>query len=215
MKKGFVISLAGLLLIAAALLLTAFNMWDSSRAGEKADAALAELAPLVGDDPIPAEGRILVVGPVSEDEILTEIEYPDYVLNPEMDMPIQTTDGVDYVGVLRLPTLGKELPVINEWSYPGLKIAPCRYTGSAYLDNLVICAHNYSRHFGEITNLAYGDEVSFTDTDGNLFTYQVAEVETLQPMAVEEMTSGEWDLTLFTCTIGGRSRVTVRCERMD
>ena len=29
---------------------------------------------------------------------------------------------------------------------------------------------------------------------------------------VEEMLSGGWALTLFTCTLGGRTRVTVRCE---
>jgi sortase A len=32
---------------------------------------------------------------------------------------------------------------------------------------------------------------------------------------VEEMESDEWDLTLFTCTIGGKSRVTIRCERVQ
>ena len=33
--------------------------------------------------------------------------------------------------------------------------------------------------------------------------------------AVEEMTAGEYDLTLFTCTYGGQSRVTVRCDREE
>jgi sortase A len=36
-------------------------------------------------------------------------------------------------------------------------------------------------------------------------------MEILSPFAVEEMTSGDWDMTLFTCTVGGQSRVTVRC----
>ena len=36
-------------------------------------------------------------------------------------------------------------------------------------------------------------------------------METLMPTAVEEMESGDWDLTLFTCTVGGRTRVAVRC----
>ena len=37
------------------------------------------------------------------------------------------------------------------------------------------------------------------------------ELETLSPFAIEEMTGGNWDLTLFTCTVGGQYRVTVRC----
>ena len=50
--------------------------------------------------------------------------------------------------------------------------------------------------------------------DGNLFSYQVAELEELPGNAVEDMESGIWDLTLFTCTYGGRSRITVRCDEI-
>lgn len=56
------------------------------------------------------------------------------------------------------------------------------------------------------------DRVTFTDVDENVFLYSVAEIQILQPGDVEEMLSGGWALTLFTCTLGGRTRVTVRCE---
>ena len=56
-----------------------------------------------------------------------------------------------------------------------------------------------------------GEIITFTDMDGNVFFYEVAEIEILDPYAKEEMLSGEWDLTLFTCTYGGQERVTVRC----
>ena len=96
-----------------------------------------------------------------------------------------------------------------------MKVAPCRYEGSAYTDDLILAAHNYPAHFGNLKTLHPGDQVSFTDVDGNQFQYQVVELETLQPTAIQEMEAGEWDLTLFTCTLGGQSRVTVRCERTD
>ena len=41
---------------------------------------------------------------------------------------------------------------------------------------------------------------SFTDAAGNRFEYKVAVVEALTPQSVEDMTSGEWALSLFTCT---------------
>ena len=41
---------------------------------------------------------------------------------------------------------------------------------------------------------------------------EMPEIQILQPGDVEEMLSGGWALTLFTCTLGGRTRVTVRCE---
>ena len=54
-----------------------------------------------------------------------------------------------------------------------------------------------------------------TNEELNTALYEVIELETLSPFAIEEMTGGNWDLTLFTCTYGGKSRVTVRCTRAD
>ena len=70
---------------------------------------------------------------------------------------------------------------------------------------------HFKKHFGQLKNISLGDTVTFTDVDGNVFTYRVSDVENLSGTAVEEMEAGEWDLTLFTCTNGGRTRVTVRC----
>lgn len=137
--------------------------------------------------------------------------YPD-PYDPTMTEVV--IDGYAYIGYLSIPSLGLELPVMSEWDYTRLKIAPCRYAGSVKTDNLVIAAHNYRRHFGPIKKLAIGDEVYFTDVDGIVFCYEVVEMVTLSPTAVEEMSAGDYDLTLFTCTYGGQSRVTVRCDRM-
>lgn len=137
---------------------------------------------------------------------------PDYVLSPNMEMPVETINGIDFIGVLRIPALELELPIISEWNYPNLKTAPCRYSGSAYLNNLIICGHNYTSHFGTLKNLWEGDIATFTDIDGNVFIYKMVERETLLPTSIDAMESGEWDLTLFTCTVGGQSRVTIRFE---
>ena len=121
-------------------------------------------------------------------------------------------DGYSYIGYLSIPALGLELPVMSDWSYSRMELSPCRYSGSTKTNDLVIAAHNYIRHFGPIKNLSIGDQVYFTDMEGAVFSYQVEELDTLSPTAVEEMTAGEYDLTLFTCTYGGQSRVTVRCD---
>ena len=217
MKKGNIFIITGLLLIVAALLLIGYNLWDNHRAGQAANAALEQLVPLIEDDPVPTQGRITIEVSESnksfEEVPSDEIEYPDYILNPNMEMPVKNIDGADYIGVISIPAIDRELPVFSEWNYTNLKTAPCRYVGSAYLDNMVICAHNYDIHFGSLKHLSYGDTVTFTDMDGNVFNYKVIEVETLNPYAVEEMTTGECDLTLFTCTVGGATRVTIRCER--
>ena len=191
---------AGLLLIAAALALAAYNVIDAQRAARSAAQALEALS------------QTTAVSAADPEEASAD-DAPAYLADPEMPMPTVSFDGNDYIGRVDIPSLGLSLPVISEWSYPRLKIAPCRYTGSAYLDNLIIAAHNYSSNFGNLNRLNTGDTVTFTDVDGNQFTYAVSLIEDLPGTAIEEMQAGEWDLTLFTCTLGGRSRVTVRCER--
>lgn len=203
LKKGTFAIFTGLLLLLAALFLTVYNLYDGWRAWQSAVRAADQLETL-----IPARTEEAAVGAV-------ELEIPDYLLNPEMEMPIQHVDGQDYIGILKIPAFDLSLPVISEWSYPRLKTAPCRYSGSAYTDDLIIAAHNYALHFGRLKGLSEGDTVIFTDVDGNVFQYRVLCREILMPMDTEEMESGEWDLTLFTCTRGGQSRVTVRCERVS
>lgn len=185
----------GLLLLAAALFLTAYNLWNQHRGEKSAQAALAELV-------------------TKMDSQLNPSEIPDYVFNPRMEMPTEDIDGEAYIGVLEIPALEVKLPVISQWNYDRLLIAPCRYAGSVYMGNMVIAAHNYDSHFGRIQNLRTGDIITFTDIDGNNFAYSVASIEILKSTAIEEMTAGEYDLTLFTCTFGGKSRVTVRCSRI-
>ena len=189
-KKGFLLISLGLLLVAAALVLAGYNLYDESRAARSAKQAVARLEELVSPETPPDEPAKPADDPVRDTQ---ELEIPDHVLNPGMDMPVQTIDGQVYIGVLRIPALDLELPIISAWSYPRLKIAPCRYEGSAYLGNLVLAGHNYRSHFGSLKNLVPGDTVTFTDMDGNVFTYEVAVLETLQPTAVEDMTAGGWD----------------------
>lgn len=173
----------GLLLIAAAFGLVGYNLQTEYRAEQTVDAVMMKLS--------------------------EHAEAASY--SPDQVMPGWELDGHCCIGVLEIPTLGLQLPVMEQWSDTELRFAPCRYTGSAYGGDLVICAHNYAAHFGGIGRLSFGDAVTFTDADGNIFHYQAADIEILPPDAVEEMTETEWDLTLFTCTLGGASRVTVRC----
>ena len=208
-QKGLLWITLGLLLIAAALSLAACNLFDGLRAERSSMQIVNKLDEVVP----PGTMTETPAGSQEQPPHDVETELPDYALNPYMEMPQETIDGISFIGILRIPALGLELPVAAEWNYPNLKAAPCRYSGSAYLDNLVICGHNYPSHFGNLKNLQEGDIVTFTDMDGNIFTYRLVERETLLPAEIGEMKSGDWDLTLFTCSVGGQSRVTLRFEK--
>lgn len=198
---------AGALLIASAIGLLAYNQLEDQRAGDKAADLLSQIRqqgavrePETEDDPSPVA--------LSGGVVPWESEKGD----PDAFIMI---DGYAAIGILAIPALGLELPVMADWDYPKLRIAPCRYAGSVQTGDLVILAHNYSRHFGRLKSLSGGENVIFTDVEGNADFYAVAEIEVLEPTAVEEMTGSGYPLTLFTCTYGGQKRVVVRCDYRD
>ena len=207
-KAGTIFITAGSLLLAAALLLVGYNLYDEYRAGQTANHVLEALQQQMPETPSDDLQT-------PENSILEQTEIPDYVLNPDMEMPTQEIEGNDYIGVLEIPSLGLSLPVMSEWSYPRLKLAPCRYHGSAYTGSLTIAAHNYRTHFGPVRDVSAGTQVFFTDVKGRRFSYEVSAVETIEATAIEDAVSEAWDLALITCTPGGQARVAVHCIKIN
>lgn len=137
---------------------------------------------------------------------------PDYVLNPDMDMPEVDVDGMSCVGTLEIPSLDLNLCVTSTFSDENMKQLPCRYYGSIYKSNMVIIAHNYWFHFGRLNTLKSGDEIIFIDASGNQFKYSVDAMDVVSPESVAEVTNGKWPLTLVTCTLDSQNRIVVRCK---
>lgn len=198
-KRGLILIGLGVLLLLGALGLSGYNLWDQNRAGQVVESVMTELEAIVPQDP----------------ETSAPPEFiPDYILAPQVEMPTVEVEDNNYIGYLSIPALELKLPVMSDWSYPNLKLAPCRYAGSAYQDDLVICAHNYVKHFGPLARLRPGDQVEFVDIDGNVFHYEVVELDELQPEDIDGMTASGFALSLFTCNFSGQFRTTVRCDRV-
>ena len=191
----------GAILLAAAALLVRENHIEETEAGDRAQVVLGEMQRRLNYE----NGRIVKkTGGQSKEESAPQIA----------ELPTMEIDGDEYIGIIELPTLDRSLPVMKDWSYPKLRRAPCRYWGSPEKGNFVIFAHNYSRHFGSIKDLAIGDPVQFVSADGRVYRYSVEKIETLEKGDVDKMLNSGYDLTLFTCTYGGRHRVTVRLSRV-
>lgn len=193
------------MVLGTVLVLTALSLFIlNQKEAKQAQASVERVLPQVIQY---TENRLAESENQSEDS-----DYPD---SYEFEMTEVEIDGYGYIGYLSIPALDLDLPVMSEWDYDRLKIAPCRYAGSTKTDDLVVAAHNYTRHFGKLSKLLPGDPIYFIDMDGICFSYEVVEVDVLSSAEIEEMVSGEYDLTLFTCTYGGQSRVTVRCDRVE
>ena len=159
-KSGIAFVLVGTVLILSALSLFLYNRYEDAQAGQEAESLLADVQTLIETAP----------------STLPEETVPQETLAPEL--PVTEIDGYGYVGYLSIPKLELELPVMSEWDYARLKIAPCRQFGSSNL-------------------------------------YEVIRVETLKPTEVDAVQNSDHDLVLYTCTYGGKTRVTVFCDRQE
>ena len=203
MKKYKVILTAGLLLIAAALFLTGYSLWEARQAEKESRRALESI--------LQASTPIAEALPAVPEAASSAPPQPDALPPADQELSSKEIDGVSYIGLFSIPAQKLQLPVQADWNYQKLQVSPCQYSGTPYARNFILCAHNYIAHFGGLKDLIPGDTVLFTDMDGGIFTYQVAEVSTLQPTDLE-MLMEPWDLSLFTCTRGGSARLVVRCS---
>lgn len=225
-KAGIAIIILGAVLIVSALLLLLHNQQEDALAGQEAESLLEEVKAAIAQgaadasqpqDAQPTDGDL--TGDDNQESAQpddpTRETAGDSAGEAGSDLPTVTIQGYGYVGYLEIPVLNLTLPVMSDWSYYKLYIAPCRQFGSSRTDDLVIAAHNYNSHFGRLKNLVPGDTVTFTDMEGNLNTYAVAKTETINPYDVDAVANSGYALVLYTCTYGGAMRVVVFCDRVS
>jgi len=182
---GTIFVIFGLVLICSALSLFSYNRYQEQQYYKETENVLSAL----------------------EGEALNGIE------TDSSDEVTINVNGYDYIGFIEIPKIKIKLPVLSEWDYSRLKIAPCRQFGSINTDDIVIAAHNYKKHFGNLSRLSIGDKVILTDLAKQEHSYSVAKAEILNPTDVEKVQKSGYDLVLYTCTYGGKTRVVLFCDK--
>ena len=222
-RFGTLLTAIGLLLMAGGLGLVIYNMWDNNRAGDASDAILKQIEEAQADMGVSNAPAPPSRSDKDVDDRVTDKDAWRY----GQTMPVTLVDGFQYIGILEIPSLGIRLPVMDTWDYDRLRISPCLYSGSYYTDDMVICGHNYQRHFSPIKGVDIDADVYFITADKVIYHYTVSNRETVQPTSVEQMVRNmnnrdpedgdmeDWDLTLFTCNTGGQTRCAVRCIRAE
>ena len=197
---GVICVFLGVVCILSSVGFVVYNRWENKNAEEIAKDLLEDVQSIMDEkqpeQPLPAD----------------TVNLPDDPEKIPTEMATVKVDGYDCIGVLSVPVLDLELPVLTDWSYAKLKKAPCHYYGTYYEKDFVIAAHNYQSHFGKLSELQPKDLILFTDVSGTVYCYEVVLLETLPGNATEEMIASGFDLSLYTCTPGGASRITVRCN---
>lgn len=169
---------------------------------------------------ITVERNVIVVA--LDDDYEDPVVTP--VVTPEVQAPTYTTaSGLEYSSEaeLNIPRLGINYPVLTETSEELLKISLNKYWGPKpnEIGNYCIVGHNYKnkKMFGKLSEIQNGDIVELTDLSGRTITYTVVDRYVVDPTDVactSQRTNGKRELTLITCTNGGKQRLVVKAREI-
>lgn len=210
--------ITGAVLILAALSLLVYNRIENNRGEKEAKDSLAVL-----EQDIPYQKTLDRI----KNDGYSKVPADNFgggmnPLQPELELPnkpekIVTTNGIDYIGVINIPAMDKTLPVTSGCNNRLMKKGACRYAGTVNDTNLIICAHNLPAFFKGLADLNSGDTIIFIDPDGQEYVYEITETIIVDGYDIEGCMAGSerWDITLFSCTYGGKQRVLVRAELVN
>lgn len=136
---------------------------------------------------------------------------------------VTTSNGQTYESeaILTIPKLGISYPVLTEESEELLKVSLCKYWGPSpnEVGNYCIVGHNYKsgKMFGKLANAYVGDQVTLKDLSGRTITYSIYDRNVVEPTDVSctsQLTNGQRELTLITCTDFGKRRLIVKAREI-
>lgn len=221
-RRGILLLTLGVVMVAASVGLHYLQQRQDQLAGESSAILLEELNREISPGapsyrPTEAdtteEFEVVPAAPVSVEAPSVSAPVVEESGEPTVaeEVPYRTLSGYDVMGVLKVPSVYVELPILSNWSDSLLNVAPCRYSGSLETGNLILMGHNYKSHLQPLGNVRVGDSVEFTDANGVVHRFRVAMVEEILGSTPEKLAS-EHPLILFTCTFSRHSRIVVRCE---
>ena len=126
-----------------------------------------------------------------------------------------------YESILSIPSLGIEYPVLSETSEELLKISINKFWGGSpnSVGNYCRVGHNYKsgKMFGKLSQMKSGDTIKLTDLSGKTLEYKVYDRYVVDPENVactSQITNGLKEVTLITCTNGGKQRLIIKCREV-
>ena len=202
---GNIVIIIGIALLLGAGGLFMYNAATSEKQERQSDELVMQ---------IKEEIKTAAVYETEEKNGLTEETETTVIMEQYEFAPVEI-DGILYDGYLTIPSIELEMAVYDTWNDDLLRKSLCRYYGAPDSDDFIIAGHNYKSSFGKLKKMSVGDEVYFTDMNGNVTAYTVKQIEVIGGTEISRMLEGDWDLSLYTCTYGGSDRLTIRCDRVS
>ena len=186
-----------------------------------------EILEQFGDNTIIEEKRIVIALDDTDESEIVPIEEPEPEPEVEEEPPppreITASNGQTYEteATLSINSIGISYPVLTEQSESLLKVSLCKYWGPSpnEVGNYSVVGHNYAsgKMFGKLSQVNVGDEVTLKDLTGRVITYSVYDRFVVVPTDVSctsQITNGQKELTLITCTDYGKRRLVVKAREI-
>lgn len=161
--------------------------------------------------------------PEEENIATTQVVQIEQQINIPEEQKLTASDGTVYytIGVINIPSINVNYPILSTYTDELLKIAPCKFHGPNpnEVGNLCIAGHNYknSKFFSKVPNLQLGDTIEITDLSGRMLTYAVYDKFIVNPDELEctsQLTDGKKEITLITCTNDNKQRHIIKARVM-
>ena len=137
----------------------------------------------------------------------------------------KTAKGTQYKvdSILTIPSLNIKYPVLSECTTELLKISLNKFWGCNpnEVGNYCVVGHNYDGKdifFGKLNRIQNGDIVQLEDESGEKIPYKVYNKFIVDPNDVactSQITNGKREMTLITCSDGGKTRLVVKCREVE
>lgn len=161
--------------------------------------------------------------PEEENTTTTQVVQIEQKIEVPEEQKLTASDGTVYytIGVINIPSINVNYPILSTYTDELLKIAPCKFHGANpnEVGNLCIAGHNYknSKFFSKVPNLQLGDTIEITDLSGRMLTYTVYDKFIVNPddlACTSQLTNGKKEITLITCTNDNKQRHIIKARVM-
>lgn len=227
-KKAYKVNfLFSIFLICILVSLYIYAEYDRNKSEEVSQAILENMG--TTEDTTVANNNILVVV-LDDDGEGDSDDNSAYVPPQTNNREVQTTsNGYKYVvvGTVNIPKINVKYPIFDgetdsaQETEALLKISPTKFWGPEpnEVGNFCIVGHNYrnKKFFSKVPTLTTGDIVEVTDLSGKTINYRVYNKYQVDPTDVScttQLTNGNKEVTLITCTDDSKHRVVVKAREV-
>ena len=159
-------------------------------------------------------------------DIIEDQSLPNEGLNIEIENAEQKIteieiDGYRVLGLIRIPKIELEYPILSETTNKSMKKSITKFWGPDLnqVGNLTLAGHNNhdGTMFGKVKKLEIGDIIEIEDLYKNVVKYEIFNMYVIDPndvSCVESVNPDSREVTLITCTNGNKNRLITKAREI-